>query len=126
VSTSVVCPYFVRESGLYHQNTGGGESNVPTSSPEEVADAVVKAITGDKARVVVGPFIVKLGPLGRAISPELIFKAGRSNGSFDAMKGMADRLREEEARAARAKASGNGADADKPEKKARTRSSAKA
>ncbi|MGB2940680.1 MAG: SDR family NAD(P)-dependent oxidoreductase [Candidatus Dormiibacterota bacterium] len=126
VSASVVCPYFVREAGLYHDNTAGGESKVPTSSPQEVADAVVKAITGDKARVVVSPFIVKLGPLGRAISPEIIFRAGRTNGSFDAMKGMADRLREEEARATRAKASGKGADADKPVKKTRPKSPAKA
>jgi short-subunit dehydrogenase len=99
VSTSVVCPYFVREAGLYHDNTGGAESKVATSSPQEVADAVIKAITGDKARVVVSPFIVKLGPLGRAISPEIIYRAGRTNGSFDAMKGMADRIREEETRA---------------------------
>jgi short-subunit dehydrogenase len=114
VSTSVVCPYFVREAGLYHSNTGGAESKVPTSSPQEVADAVVKAITGNKARVVVSPLIVKFSPLGRAISPEIIYRAGRSNGSFDAMKAMADRVREEAG-------AGNG----KPARRSRSKSAAK-
>jgi short-subunit dehydrogenase len=99
VSTSVVCPYFVREAGLYHDNSGGEESKVATSSPQEVADAVVKAITGNKARVVVSPLIVKAGPLARAISPEIVYRAGNQNGSFDAMKGMAERIKADEARA---------------------------
>jgi short-subunit dehydrogenase len=119
VSTSVVCPYFVREAGLYHENSGGEGKGVATSSPQEVADAVVKAITGDKARVIVSPLIVKLGPLGRAISPEIVFKAGRSNGSFDAMKGMADRIREDSAAARKASTDG------KPPRKPRAKIEAK-
>lgn len=119
VSTSVICPYFVREAGLYHENTGGEGKGVATSSPQEVADAVVKAITGDKARVIVSPLIVKLGPLGRAISPEIVFRAGRSNGSFDAMKGMADRIREDKRGAKKA------ATEDKPARKPRAKAAAK-
>ena len=95
VSASVICPGFIREAGLFHDNTGGSTTRTATSSPQEVADAVVKAITGDKARIIVSPLLLKMGPFARAITPEIVYRAGKANGSFDAMKFMADRLRDE-------------------------------
>ncbi|MEA2644982.1 MAG: hypothetical protein QOE92_65 [Chloroflexota bacterium] len=116
VSTSVVCPGFIREAGLFHDNSGGNQSLTATSSPQEVADAVVKAITGNKARIIVSPMLLKLGPFARAITPEIVYRAGKTNGSFDAMKFMADRL----------KAEGNGAAAAaKPARKAAPRPAGK-
>jgi len=93
VGVSVVCPSFVREAGLYHENSAGTEKKEPTVSPEEVGDAVVSAITGDRSRVVVSPAMVKLAPYLTAVSPDLTYFASKRTGADRAMRGMADGLR---------------------------------
>jgi short-subunit dehydrogenase len=93
VGVSVVCPSFVREAGLYHENSAGAEKKQPTVSPEEVGDAVVSAITGDRGRVVVSPAMVKLAPYLTAVSPDLTYFASKRTGADRAMRGMADGLR---------------------------------
>ncbi|MGI8607840.1 MAG: SDR family NAD(P)-dependent oxidoreductase [Candidatus Dormibacteria bacterium] len=102
VGVSVVCPGFVRDGGLYHDNTGGDTSNQPTVSPQQVADAVVKAITGNRDRVIVSPAMLKLTPLANGISPSVTALAARMSGSYGAMRGVATRLKEQEEAAAAA------------------------
>jgi short-subunit dehydrogenase len=95
IGVSVVCPSFVRDAGLFHDNSAGETSGVATVSPTEVADAVLKAITANKGRVIVSPPLVKLTPLLEGISPHLVARAARLTGSYDAMKAVAERLKEE-------------------------------
>ena len=99
VGVSVVCPGFVREAGLFHENTGGETSQQPTVSPQQVADAVVGAIRGNKDRVIVSPPMLKLTPVVNGLSPAVTAMAARMTGSYEAMRGIAQRLKEEEASA---------------------------
>ncbi|HEV1997369.1 MAG TPA: SDR family NAD(P)-dependent oxidoreductase [Candidatus Dormibacteraeota bacterium] len=99
VGVSVVCPGFVRDDGLFHQNSGGDTSGQPTVSPQQVADAVVKAITANRDRVVVSPAIVKLTPLANGLSPSVTAVAATVSGAYDAMRGIAARLKQQEAEA---------------------------
>jgi short-subunit dehydrogenase len=96
VGVSVVCPGFVRDAGLYHENSAGDDKKQATVSPESVGDAVVSAITGDRGRVLVSPAAVKLAPLLTAVSPGLTYFASKRNGADGAMRGMASNLQKRE------------------------------
>ena len=93
VGVSAVCPYFVREAGLFHDNTGGEGAGVPTVTPGQVAEAVLTAITKNRARVLVSPPHVKLTPIARALSSDLVSGIARREGSTAAMRKIAHRLR---------------------------------
>jgi short-subunit dehydrogenase len=104
VGVSVVCPGFVREAGLFHENSGGDTSAQPTVTPEQVADAVVKAITGNRDRVIVSPPMLKLTPLVNGLSPAVTARVARLSGSYAAMEGIAARLKQQEEADSAAKA----------------------
>jgi len=91
IEVSAVCPNFVSEVGLFHDNTDGQTEGVPTVTPTQVADAVIKAITGNRERVVVSPAFMKLTPAGVGISPKLVARLGKLTGSYAAMRDVADR-----------------------------------
>jgi short-subunit dehydrogenase len=96
VGVSVVCPYYVREAGLFHENSGG-DSRQPTVSPDDVGDAVVSAITHNRARIISSPAIVKLTPLLTALSPALTYFAARTTGATRVMEKLAENVRQREA-----------------------------
>lgn len=96
VGISVVCPNFVREAGLFHDNSEGDSNKQPTVSPEEVGAAVVSAITGDRGRVIASPAMVKLTPLLTGISPALTYFASKTTGADATMRKMAENLRARE------------------------------
>jgi short-subunit dehydrogenase len=100
IEVSAVCPYFVSDAGLFHDNTEGQTSGIPTVTPTQVADGVIKAITGNHERVLVSPAFVKFTPVGVGISPKLVARLGRMTGSYEAMRAVADRHRAEETPAA--------------------------
>jgi short-subunit dehydrogenase len=120
VGVSVVCPGFVREAGLFHDNTGGETSSQPTVTPQAVADAVVKAITGNRDRVIVSPAMLKLTPLVTGLSPSLPARVARMTGAYAAMRGVAERLKAEEA----VTPAGNGATPPKPRRATRPKKGA--
>jgi short-subunit dehydrogenase len=55
VGASLVLPGFIRDAGMFADAEMSPPPGMGTSSPEEVADAVVKAIEADKAEIVVAP-----------------------------------------------------------------------
>lgn len=63
VSASVVCPGMVSDAGMFHDACQQYDITPPTSfgaaTPQEVADAVVKAILNDEPEVIVNPKPVK-------------------------------------------------------------------
>ena len=91
IEVSAVCPNFVSEAGLFHDNTGGQTGEVPTVTPTQVADAVIKAIRGNKERVLVSPAFMKFTPVGVGVSPKLVARLAKMTGSYAAMQGVADR-----------------------------------
>ncbi|HXA42819.1 MAG TPA: SDR family NAD(P)-dependent oxidoreductase [Candidatus Solibacter sp.] len=95
VGVSVVCPGYVREAGLYHENSEGSGS-VPTVAPSQVGEAVVSAITGDRARVLATAAAMKVTPLLTAIAPGLTYFASKRTGNADEMRKMADNLKARE------------------------------
>ena len=60
VGVSVVAPGFVRDAGMFHDSGAKLPPFVGTSSPEQVADGVVKAIERNRAEVEVAPFGVRV------------------------------------------------------------------
>lgn len=96
IGVSVVCPGYVREAGLYHENSRGS-ANVPTISPAQVGEAVVAAITGDRARVLATPAAMKVTPFLTAISPGLTHFASVRSGNAAEMRKMAESLKQGEA-----------------------------
>ncbi len=55
IGVSLVSPGFVREAGMFADSGAKSPSGLGTARPEQVADAVVKAIEGDKVEVAVAP-----------------------------------------------------------------------
>lgn len=55
VGVSVVAPGFVREAGMFADSGAKAPAVMGTASPSDVADAVVRAISGDKLEIMVGP-----------------------------------------------------------------------
>jgi len=96
VGVSVVCPHFVSEAGLFDRNSGGDTGGAATVTPGRVGEDVVKAIIHDRARVLSAPAMVLATPLVRALSPGLLHRISKVEGSHDAMKAMADRLKDDE------------------------------
>lgn len=74
VSASVVMPGTIREAGMFAESGAKSPRGAGTSSPEEVADGVVKAIERDRAEVEVAPITQRFLANFAARRPEL---AGR-------------------------------------------------
>ncbi len=55
VGVSVVCPGFIRDAGMFANSGDEPPMNLGTSSPQEVAEAVVEAIEKDRMELDVAP-----------------------------------------------------------------------
>jgi short-subunit dehydrogenase len=55
VSASLVLPGFIRDAGMFADAEMAAPVGMGTSSPDEVGDAVIRAIESDKAEIVVAP-----------------------------------------------------------------------
>lgn len=62
VSASVVAPGFVSEAGMFADSGAKAPGMIGTATPPQVADAVMKAIAGERIEIMVAPF------KGRAIA----------------------------------------------------------
>jgi uncharacterized protein len=93
VGVSVVCPGFVRESGMFADWGGGVEPPGMTKSvsPERVAKATVEAIERDKGDVVIGPALLKISDVVHAISPSVAGWIGRNSGAYRFLRSATDK-----------------------------------
>ena len=84
IGVSVVCPTFVSEAGMFASWSRG--ERPPTTpgmvSPEDVADATVKAIEKNKAEIVLARNLGLLTDVAHAISPDLAMAVGRRSGTY--------------------------------------------
>ena len=80
VGVSVIFPGFVRDAGLFHDSGAKVPAWVGTCAPEEVADAVVRAITRDRGEVDVAPMGLRAGTKVAGLAPDLAATVSRKLG----------------------------------------------
>jgi short-subunit dehydrogenase len=80
VGVSVVFPGFIRDAGMFHESGAKLPKGVGTSTPEEVAAAVLRAITDDKGEVDVAPLGMRAGTTFASVAPSLAAKVAKRLG----------------------------------------------
>jgi len=93
VGVSAICPGFVREAGMFSRHSEDAPAMAGTSSPREVAEAVLKAIKGNRRSIVVSPPTAKLSPVLRAVAPGLYRRVFKLSGVEGALEQAARRSR---------------------------------
>lgn len=95
VGVSVVFPGFVRGAGMFHDAKATLPKGVGTSSPEEVAAAVVRAIEHDKGEVDVAPVGMRAATLFGSVAPSAAARVAQKLGgdrvARDLAAGQADK-----------------------------------
>jgi uncharacterized protein len=95
VGVSVVLPGFIRDAGMFADAEVELPRGVGTRSPEEVADAVIRAVERNRAEVEVAPLSVRLGASLAGLAPQVAAGVGRRLGSekiaTDLAAGQADK-----------------------------------
>ncbi|HWH94656.1 MAG TPA: SDR family NAD(P)-dependent oxidoreductase [Baekduia sp.] len=81
VGVSVVFPGFIRDAGMFHDSGAHLPKGVGTSTPEDVAAAVQRAITADKGEVDVAPVGMRAGTAFAQLAPELSARVARRLGA---------------------------------------------
>ena len=71
VNISVVCPGFIRDSGMFHDSGQSAPKLLGSSLPQDVADGVIKCIRNNSAEVIVNPGPMKPLLALNQISPRL-------------------------------------------------------
>jgi short-subunit dehydrogenase len=94
VSASVISPGFVSEAGMFAVRTQDAPRVLGTSTPEAVAEAVVRAIRKDVFEIVVNPGPVKLGLMLDQLSPGLTRWLLEKTGVYDYYRKQAVEERE--------------------------------
>jgi short-subunit dehydrogenase len=95
VGVSVVLPGFIRNAGMFADAGITLPRGVGTRTPEEVADAVVRAIEANRAEVEVAPLALRLGASFAAVAPGIAGTISRRMGSekiaTDLARGQSDK-----------------------------------
>ena len=81
VGVSVVFPGFIRDAGMFHESGTKLPIGVGTSSPDEVAAAVVRAIEQNRGEIDVAPIGMRAGATFAGIAPALSAKVAKCLGS---------------------------------------------
>ncbi len=90
VSASVICPGFVTEAGMFAEYHKRAPKMVGETTPEKVADAVIRAIGDDVGEIVVNPGPVKLSAIMNAVSPTFTSWLLRTFGVYEFYRDQAD------------------------------------
>ena len=81
VGVSAVFPGFIRDAGMFADAEVKLPTGVGTSSPADVARAVLSAIERNRAEVDVAPLTMRAGATFAGVAPELASKVARRLGS---------------------------------------------
>jgi len=81
VGVSVVCPGFIRDAGMFADSGAKLPPGVGTSSPQDVARAVVSAIERNRAEVDVAPIPMRAGAAFAGLAPSTASAVARRMGS---------------------------------------------
>lgn len=88
VGVSAVFPGFIRDAGMFADADVKLPPGVGTRSPEDVADAVVRAIEGNRGEIDVAPLPLRASTLFASLAPELAARVARRIGSEDITRQM--------------------------------------
>lgn len=88
VGVSTVFPGFIRDAGMFAEAQVKLPTGVGTSSPEDVARAVLSAIERNRAEVDVAPLPMRAGATFAGIAPELASKVARRLGADSIARDM--------------------------------------
>jgi short-subunit dehydrogenase len=80
VGVSVVFPGFIRDAGMFHESGAKLPKFVGTSTPEDVAEGVMRSIERNRAEVDVAPLPLRAGAMAAGLAPELAASAQRRLG----------------------------------------------
>jgi short-subunit dehydrogenase len=80
VGVSVVFPGFIRDAGMFHESGAKLPKGVGTSTPDQVAAGVIRAITQDKGEVDVAPIGMRAGSTFASIAPSVSAKVAKRLG----------------------------------------------
>lgn len=80
VGVSVVFPGFISDAGMFADAEVELPRLVGTSTPEDVADAVIRAIERNKGEVDVAPIGMRAGTKLASVAPELAARVARATG----------------------------------------------
>ena len=80
VGVSVVFPGFIRDAGMFHESGARLPKGVGTSTPDQVAAGVIRAITQDKGEVDVAPIGMRAGSTFASIAPTFSAKVAKKLG----------------------------------------------
>lgn len=76
VGASVIMPGYIREAGMFHDDGVAPPRMLGTSSPQDVADAVVEAILSERPEIIVNPGpmrpMLALGQLAPRLADRLV------------------------------------------------------
>jgi short-subunit dehydrogenase len=89
VGVSVVFPGFIRDAGMFHESGAKLPKGVGTSTPEQVAAGVLRAITGDKGEVDVAPVGMRAGTVFAQIAPTTSARVAKRMGAEKIAKELA-------------------------------------
>jgi short-subunit dehydrogenase len=69
VGVSVVLPGFVSDAGMFHDSGAKLPKGLGTRTPEQVADAVLRAVKHNRAELIVAPVTLRLGAGFAGVAP---------------------------------------------------------
>lgn len=81
VGVSVVFPGFIRDAGMFHESGAKLPPGVGTRTPDEVAQATLRAVEGNHAEVDVAPLGLRGGALFAQVFPEAAGRVARRLGA---------------------------------------------
>ena len=92
VGVSVVCPATIAEVGMWQDDIGEPPPGVvSTVTPRDVADGIVRVIEKNKAQLLIGGLLPKVGGLVQAISPDAATQIPRRSGVYRFLREVARR-----------------------------------
>jgi short-subunit dehydrogenase len=81
VGVSVVFPGFIRDAGMFHESGAKLPPGVGTRTPQDVADATLKAVEHNRAEIDVAPLGLRGGALLAQVLPEVANRVSRKLGA---------------------------------------------
>jgi short-subunit dehydrogenase len=91
VGVSTIFPGFIRDAGMFADTEIKLPPGVGTKTPDQVAKAVVRAITHNRAEVDVAPFGLRVSAVLSGVVPELVLQSGRLLGTDRVARKFEDR-----------------------------------
>jgi short-subunit dehydrogenase len=88
VGVSTVLPGFIRDAGMFAETDVKLPAGVGTRTPQDVAEAVVKAIEHNRGEIDVAPPPLRVSTTFASVAPELAQRLARRLGSDEVARGM--------------------------------------